>query len=70
MLGKFFGGQEKTKKRTLYYWTCDCGASSNGGDRNEYHAQYLAKQHQSRKGIGHPLPTVYSGEIDVPIDWP
>lgn len=77
MLGKFLrrlGGSGNsggaTKLRTLYHWRCERGAHSRGGDLFERDAAYNAQRHQWGKGIGHPMPEVYSTEVEVPADWP
>lgn len=77
MLGRFLrglGGSDDpdgaTKLRTLYHWRCECGAHSRGGDPFESDAEYNAQRHQWGKGVGHPMPEVYSTEVKVPADWP
>lgn len=77
MLGRFLrslGGSADapgaTKRRTLYEWRCECGAHSRGGDPFESDAEYNAQRHQWSKGVDHPMPEVYSTEVEVPADWP
>lgn len=77
MLGKFLrglgrpdGSDGATKMRTLYHWQCECGAHSRGGDPFESDAEYNAQRHQWGKGVNHPMPEVYSTQVEVPADWP
>jgi hypothetical protein len=67
-LGDLFKKRPATRLRTVYKWQCECGAHSRGGDAFEDDAKYLAQQHQWRKGVGHPMPDVYSEQITVPND--
>lgn len=62
--------KEATKPRTFYYWRCECGATSRGGDTWEQRMHQLAWQHQWRNGVSHPLPEVYSEVVQVPSDSP
>ncbi len=59
-----------TKMRTLYEWRCECGAHSRSGDPSESHAEYNAQRHQWNKGVGHPMPEVFTTQVEVPADWP
>ncbi len=61
-------GSATPKMRTLYHWRCECGAKSRGpgGDLMRSGAEYNAQQHQWRKGVGHPMPEVYSTEEEDP----
>jgi hypothetical protein len=52
---------------TLYHWRCPCGSHSRGGDPFERDAEQLAREHQLRKGAGHPMPEIYSTEEER--DW-
>lgn len=77
MFGNFlrgFGGLDHsanaTKTRTLYHWNCECGAHSREGDSLESHAEYKAQRHQWGMGVEHPMPAVYSADVDIPADWP
>lgn len=74
MLGKFLRGLTgtggATKTRTLYHWRCECGAHSRGCDSIKFDAECKAQRHQLRKSIGHPMPSVYSTEVEVPEDRP
>lgn len=79
MLGRFLrslgapspttGNSAATKMRTLYNWRCECGAKSRGGASSQSDAEYLALRHQMREA-GHPMPTVYTTQVEVPADWP
>ncbi|WP_143666764.1 MULTISPECIES: hypothetical protein [unclassified Streptomyces] len=56
------------KMRTVYHWRCECGAHSRlpGAWGLPVDARYNAERHQWRKGVGHPMPEVYSTEEEVP----
>lgn len=69
-LGNSADAAGATKLRTLYEWRCECGAHSRGGDPFESDAEYNAQRHQWGKGVDHPMPEVYSTEVEVPADWP
>lgn len=76
MIGKFLrglahavsqsGAESETSydasRRTQYHWRCECGAHSRtgGGWLLEADAEYAAQRHQWGKGVGHPMPEIYS----------
>lgn len=45
---------------TFWHWRCECGGHSRGGDQFKADADQNAYLHQWRKGVGHPMPEVYS----------
>jgi hypothetical protein len=45
---------------TFWHWRCDCGGHSRGGDQFKVDADQNAQRHQWNKGVGHPMPEVYS----------
>lgn len=50
----------RAKSGTYWHWRCECGAHSRGGDPFKADADQNAYLHQHRKGVGHPMPEVYS----------
>jgi hypothetical protein len=44
---------------------CECGAHSRGGDPFKVDAEYNAQRHMWRKGVGHPMPEIYSTEEEL-----
>lgn len=56
--------RDDARSRTLYHWRCACGAHSRGpgGWLITYDAEYNARRHMWREGVGHPMPDVYSTE--------
>jgi hypothetical protein len=44
-----------------YHWRCECGAHSRGADIKA-DTEYNAQRHMWSKGVGHPMPEVYSTE--------
>jgi hypothetical protein len=59
ILRTLLGRGASTKTTRYYYWRCECGRSSQGGNDNQAHAEYLAYLHTHRMGVGHPVAEVY-----------
>lgn len=43
-----------------WHWRCECGSHSRYGGVFKADADQNAFVHQNRKGVGHPMPEVYS----------
>ncbi|WIB68912.1 hypothetical protein DEI93_07750 [Curtobacterium sp. MCBD17_035] len=43
-----------------FHWKCECGGHSRGGWLYRMGAEQGALMHQNRKGVGHPMPEIYS----------